>query len=79
MSTMKSFSTISTVFGALAVAAVASLTNAACSAPTEIDSGSSESASTSRTPYGSGGSPYSDAYGGGYYGGHDLAADHSDF
>jgi hypothetical protein len=69
---MKSFNPISTVLAAFAVAALASLTNAACSAPTEIDAGSSEAAQTSR--YGR--SPYSGAYGG-YYGGGDLADDDS--
>lgn len=75
---MKSFSPISTVLAGFALAAVASLTNAACSAPTQIDTGSSESANTSRGPYGYGGSAYSAGYGG-YYGGGDLADDTSDF
>jgi hypothetical protein len=75
---MKSFTPISTVFAAFAVAALVSLTIAACSSPTEIDAGSSESASTSRNPYRRGASSYSGGYGG-YYGGHDLADDRSDF
>jgi hypothetical protein len=72
---MKSFSPISSVLAVLSLAALASLMNAACSAPTELDAGTNESAQTSRGPYGYGGS-YSGSYGG-YYGARDLADDNS--
>ena len=50
------------VLGAFALVALASLTNAACSAPTSVDQGTTEGPLVS-SPYGYGPSPY-----GGYHG-----------
>jgi len=58
------------LLGAFGFVALLSMTNAACSSPTDVDSGSSEAA-FSGGHYGYG------YYGGGYYGGGDLAEDSS--
>ena len=61
------------LLGAFGIVALLSMANAACSSPTDIDSGSSEAA-FSGGHYGYG---YSTGYSTGYYGGGDLAEDSS--
>ena len=67
------------LLAAFGLGALVSMTNAACSSPTGIDSGSSEAAFTNgHGHYGySNGYGYDNAYGDGYYGGGDLAEDSS--
>jgi len=66
--------------GAFALSAVGSLVNAACSAPADVDQGSTESASSERGPYGYAKPPPAyGGYNGGYYGGGDLADDDAEF
>lgn len=60
------------LFGALALA---SLTNVACSSPTDVDAGTTENGLTGRGAYGGYGTPAYEAYAVEAYFGGDLATD----